>query len=142
MIVWEENESMNSEIINISIEAQGAETRQLIASLINSALSEVGFTNIDAGIASREDETSRVVDSKKLPSLLDEMRLVNPQLFERPVKLLAIPYSTDPFLEQDGPHLLKDNIHTPEFIEKMMDTAVDQMHAQLREQGFVDAEGT
>lgn len=105
---------MTPETISISIEAQGAETRQLVASLINDKLSEAGFTDVEVGIATREDSTGRVIDSEKLPSLLDEMRVANPQVFDRPVRLLAIPYSTDGTMEHDGPLLLKDNLSDEE----------------------------
>lgn len=99
---------MIHEDINIIVEAQGAETRQLVASLINDKLYESGFTNIDAGIASRDDITSQVIASGDLPSLLDEMRALNPKIFDRPVKLMAMPYSDDSTVVHGGPKLLKD----------------------------------
>lgn len=100
---------MESETISVSIEAQGAETRQLVASLIAGTLSEAGFKDIDVGIASRDDATSTVVDRDHMPSLLDQMRAENPQVFDRPVRLLAMPYSQD-VAEETVPHLtlLKD----------------------------------
>lgn len=101
---------MKPETISISIESQGAETRQLVASLINDKLTEAGFIDIDVGVATREDSTGRVIEHDQLPSLLDEMRAVNPQCFERPVKILALPYSTDGTMDHDGPLLLKDNL--------------------------------
>jgi hypothetical protein len=85
---------MITEDINIIVEAQGAETRQLVASLISNRLTEAGFTNIDTGLASRDDETSTVIEEEKMPSLLDAMKEANPAVFARPVKLLAMPFST------------------------------------------------
>jgi hypothetical protein len=100
---------MTPDTISISIEAQGAETRQLVASLIHDKLFSSGFSNIDVGIASRDDLTSKLMESDRLPSLLDEMREANPSLFERPVAILAIPYSSNP-VEESEPRmtLLKD----------------------------------
>jgi len=87
---------MTPEDISIIIEAQGAKTRQIVASLINDKLTEAGFTNIDVSIASREDSTGRLLDADQVPSLLDEMRASNPQMFERSVQLVALPHSHNP----------------------------------------------
>jgi len=95
---------MTPDAINVIIEAQGAETRQLVASLIQDKLQESGFKNVDTGIASRDDNTSKVIERDALPSLLDEMRTLNPRLFERPVSILAMPYSEDP-VEATEPQL-------------------------------------
>lgn len=97
---------MSPDTINVIIEAQGAETRQLVASLIQDKLHESGFKNIDTGIASRDDATSTVIEREALPSLLDAMRESNPQLFARPVSILAMPYSEK--AEQAHVGLLKD----------------------------------
>jgi hypothetical protein len=95
---------MTPDAINVIIEAQGAQTRQLVASLIQDKLQESGFTHVDTGIASRDDETSKVIERSALPSLLDEMRALNPRLFARPVSILAMPYSENP-VEATEPHL-------------------------------------
>lgn len=99
---------MTPEDINIIVEAQGAETRQLVASLISDKLYESGFINIDVGLASRDDSTSNVVDGKDLPSLLDEMRALNPKVFERPVNILAMPFSTPFEVTPTAVKLMKD----------------------------------
>jgi hypothetical protein len=95
------------EDINIIVEAQGAETRQIVASLINNTLAGAGFTNIDTGVATREDATSTIIETDKMPSMLDAMREANPAMFERRVTLLAMPWSTyEP--RADHPLLMKD----------------------------------
>jgi hypothetical protein len=84
---------MTPEDINIIVEAQGAETRQLVASLISNRLTEVGFTKVDVGLATREDKTSTPIDAEAMPSLLDAMKEANPAVFARPVSILAMPFS-------------------------------------------------
>ncbi|BDD79604.1 hypothetical protein [Burkholderia phage FLC9] len=84
---------MTPEDINITVEAQGAETRQLVASLISNRLTEVGFTNVDVGLATRDDQTSNTIDAEVMPSLLDAMKEANPAVFARPVSILAMPFS-------------------------------------------------
>lgn len=120
---------MSPDTINVIIEAQGAETRQLVASLIQDKLQTAGFSNVDTGIASRDDTTSKVVGGEALPSLLDEIRTANPQLFARPVIILAMPYSENP-VEATEAHMgtMKDTVHEAldayRLSEALADTAV------------------
>lgn len=114
---------MNPESIGIIIEAQGAETRQLVSSLISNRLAEAGFKNIDVALASREDATSEVIESEKIPSLLDAMKAQNPAVFERPISILAVPWSQNPVEETQAKlNTLRDRVDMREVFDALSDT--------------------
>jgi hypothetical protein len=83
------SESIKNQGAGIIIASDNINQRQAIAVAVTKGLSDAGFTNVTVAV-DKSDDPSRVdINPSNAETLLGSMRLLNPQLFDEPISILA-----------------------------------------------------
>jgi hypothetical protein len=83
------SEASKDQGAGIIIASDNINQRQAIAVAVTKGLADAGFTNVIVAV-DKSDDPSRVdITSANAETLLGSMRLLNPQLFDEPISILA-----------------------------------------------------